>query len=340
MSLFHKLPHKPHSLLSILLLGTRSFTTRNPNPNSFPDEPTSAYYDELVLAAGRSRDFEELRHLLNKRIRDGCFNTSKTFKFISNNDASLSILDNLSQTLARLDKGLPQQSAHNSLILRLCKLGRVEESLRLIDTMARGEYGLNASSFHPILNVLTRKKEMEAAWGVISLMRKYQIPPDLTAYNYFLMAYCFSGDLTAAAEVLTKMLGEGLRADTRTYDALLLGACKVGKVESALALLRRMVDDGVPMLLSTHMYLINALLRMGYYEQAIEYARCFAGKDTWLDCNIFGCLAGKLKESRRFDEAKLILEEMNRRGLKMGDKLRDFYSLNVKKIKGADKEDT
>lgn len=330
MSLFQKLPHKPHHLLSILLLRTRSFTSQSPNPNSFPDEPTSAYYDDLVLAAGRSRDFDALRQLLNKRIRDGCFNTSKTFKFISNNDTSLSILDDLSQTLARLDKGLPQQSAYNSLILRLCKLGRVEESLRLVDTMARGEFGLNASSFHQILNVLTRKKDLGAAWGVMNLMGKYKIPPDLTAYNYFLMAYCFSGDLTAAAEVLTRMVGEGLRADTRTYDALVLGACKVGKVEGALALLRRMVDEGVPMLLSTHMYVIKALLGMGYSAQAVEYARCFAGRDAWLDNNMLGCLASKLIESRMFEEAKLILVEMNQRGLKMGDKLMDFYRLNVK----------
>ncbi|KAM7461900.1 hypothetical protein LguiA_030021 [Lonicera macranthoides] len=47
------------------------------------DEPTSAYYDDLINAAGRQRDFTTVFHLLNKRVRDGCFNTKSTFKFLS-----------------------------------------------------------------------------------------------------------------------------------------------------------------------------------------------------------------------------------------------------------------
>lgn len=330
MSLLQKLPHKPHNSLSVLTVITRFFATLNPNPNPFPDVPTSAYYDDLVHAAGRSRDFETLRDLLNKRVRDGCFNTSKTFNFITNNETSLSVLDDLYQTLARLDKGMPRKSAYDSLISRLCKLGRIDESVRVVHEMACGGFGLNACSFHPVLNALTRKKEMNRAWGVMKLMRQYQIPPDLTAYNYFLSAYCFAGDLTPATEVLTKMVGEGVKADTRTYDALVLGACSAGKVEGALVVLRRMVDDGVPVLLSTHMYVVKALLKRGYYAQSVEFVRIFAGRDTWLDTNSFGCLASKLIELERFDEAELVLEEMNKRGLEMGDKLKDFYRLNFR----------
>jgi pentatricopeptide repeat protein len=314
----------------MLTVITRFFTTLNPKPNPFPDVPTSAYYDDLVYAAGRSRDFETLRDVLNKRVRDGCFNTSKTFNFITNTETSLSVLDDLSQTLARLDKGLPRKSAYDSLISRLCKLGRIDESLRVVHTMAREGFGLNVCSFHTILNALTRKKEMGRAWGVMKLMREYQIPPDLTAYNYFLSAYCFVRDLTSATEVLTKMVEEGVKADTRTYDALVLGACKAGKVEGALVVLRSMVDDGLPVLLSTHMYVVKALLRLGYYAQAVEFVRIFAGRETWLDTHSFGCLASKLIELERFDEAKLVLEEMNKRDLEMGDKLMDFYRLNFR----------
>ncbi|XP_062156212.1 pentatricopeptide repeat-containing protein At3g56030, mitochondrial-like [Alnus glutinosa] len=330
MSFLRKLPHKPHNSLSMLTVITRFFTTLNPKPNPFPDVPTSAYYDDLVYAAGRSRDFETLRDVLNKRVRDGCFNTSKTFNFITNTETSLSVLDDLSQTLARLDKGLPRKSAYDSLISRLCKLGRIDESLRVVHTMAREGFGLNVCSFHTILNALTRKKEMERAWGVMKLMREYQIPPDLTAYNYFLSAHCFVRDLTSATDVLTKMVEEGVKADTRTYDALVLGACKAGKVEGALVVLRSMVDDGLPVLLSTHMYVVKALLRLGYYAQAIEFVRIFAGRETWLDTHSFGCLASKLIELERFDEAKLVLEEMNKRDLEMGDKLMDFYRLNFR----------
>jgi pentatricopeptide repeat protein len=327
MLIFRKFPHKPHNSLSIL---SRFFKSQNPEP--FPDVPTSAYYDELVNSAGRAGVFDTVRDLLNKRFKDGCFNTTNTFKFITNKDeASLPLLlDELTQTLSRLDKGFTRKSAFDSLVARLCKLNQIDLALRVVEKMASGGYGLNACTFHPILNVLTRNKEMERAWCVVNLMREFQITPDLTAYNYFLMAYCFVGDLTSAAEVLTRMEMEGVKADTRTYDALVLGACKTGKVEGAFVLLRSMVDDGIPALLSTHMYVINVLLKLGYYAQAVDFVRCFAGRDTWMDKNNFGGLASKLIDLKRFDEAKLVLDEMKTRDLEMEDKLRDFYQINFK----------
>lgn len=314
-------------LRKLRTVAARFFPTQSLNFNTFPDIPTSAYYDDQVNAAGRSRDFDGLRHLLNKRVKDQCFNTTNTFKFITSTDASLSVLDDLCRTLARLDNGFARKSAYDSLIVRLCKLERVDEALRLVEMMARENYGLNARSFHPILNVVTRKKRMEEAWGVVDLMRRLGAPPDLTAYNYLLMAYCFSGDLDPTAAVLKRIEEEGMRADTRTYDALMLGACKAGKVEGALVLLRRMVDDGVPMQLSTHMYVIDSLLRAGFYDQAVKFVRSVSGRDTWLDKENFGSLANRLIKLKRFDKAKLVLDEMKSRGLDMGDKLKEKYEI-------------
>lgn len=160
-------------------------------------------------------------------------------------------------------------------------------------------------------------------------MARLNVRPDLMAYNIFLMTYCFSGDVDAAAGVLKVIEKDGLAFDARTYDALVLGACKVGKVDGAIVLMRRMVDDGVPALYSTHMCVIEALLKMGCFEQAIKYVKCFSGKDKVLDAELFGCLGSKLMVLKRVKEAVLVLGEMEQRGLKMGYKLRLFYEKNV-----------
>ncbi|KAA8539556.1 hypothetical protein F0562_026248 [Nyssa sinensis] len=243
-----------------------------------PDEPSSAYYDDLINAAGRNRDFATVHRLLNKRYRDGCFNTTNTFRFIS---TDLSILDDLSLSLAHLDRGFPRKSAYDSLVARLCKIQQTDQALRLVETMIREGYGANAATFHPILNALTRKRKMEEAWQVIELTRENDIPPDLTAYNYLLTAYCFVGDLTSAAGVLTRMAQEGMEGDTRTYDALVLGACRAGKVE------------------------------------AFEFVMSYGGRDKVLDTENFGLLASRLIKLRRFDDAKLVLEQMSKRGFAM-----------------------
>ncbi|XP_010264776.1 PREDICTED: pentatricopeptide repeat-containing protein At3g56030 [Nelumbo nucifera] len=296
-----------------------------------PDKPTSAHYDQLVNIAGHSRDFTTLHYLLNKRTKDGCFNTTNTFKFITGAEDDLS---DLIQTLSRLDKGFARKSAFDALIARFCKLDQTERSLRLIDTMIRGEHGINACTFHPILNALTRKKSMEEARCVLALMKDNGITPDVTSYNYILTAYCVAGDLEAAAGVLREILEEGLEVDPRTYDAMVLGACKAGRVEGALALLRRMVDDGVPALYSTHAHVINWLMKLGCFGQAVELVLSYGGIDKGLDTENFGFLGRCLMRARRFKEAKLVLGEMDKRGLVMGQKLRtDYAELLQKPIK-------
>lgn len=69
---------------------------------------TSAQYDDLINAAGREKDFTTVHHLLTKRIKDGCFNTTNTFKFIA---TDLSVLNDLLQALSRLDKDFTRKSA-------------------------------------------------------------------------------------------------------------------------------------------------------------------------------------------------------------------------------------
>lgn len=316
------------SKISSLRITSRLLTTQNITPNPDLDEPTAAYYDDLVNIAGRSRDFDTVHHLLSKRYKDGCFNTTNTFKFITACEEDLSVIDELSQTLARLEIGFARKNAYDSLIARLSKLNWIDESLRVVDTMVRGGSVANACTYHPILSAVTKKKDMERAWRVMEMMRGNGVSPDVTAYNNLLTSYCFVGDTESAARVLAKMREEGMKADARTYDALVLGACKVHKVEGALAVLRRMVDDGVPLLYSTHAHVIGELLRLCYYEQAVEFVMAYGGKDKELDTQSFGILAHRLIKLKKFEKAMLVLEEMKRRDLMMGDKLRDFYERN------------
>uniref|UniRef100_A0A2P2Q5D6 Pentatricopeptide repeat-containing protein At3g56030 n=1 Tax=Rhizophora mucronata TaxID=61149 RepID=A0A2P2Q5D6_RHIMU len=312
----------------IFSIATRLFSAcQRLGADSFPDIPTSAYYDGLVHAAGRDRDLETLRHLLNKRVGDGCFNTADTFSFIVNTSDSLSILDDLIETISRLDEGFHRKQAYDSLVARLCKLQRIEESLRVVDFMARGPCRLTAITFHPILNCLTRKNKVEDAWRVIDKMRQLGASPDLTAFNYLLTAHCVNGKLAAACEIVKRIEEEGMRANSRTYDALVLGACRTGKVEGALVLLRSMEDDGLPALYSTHMHVINALLKLGYYDQAVKFVRAYAGRDNGLDTENYGVLAMKLINLKKLDRAKVVLEEMRERGLAMGDKLKENFRL-------------
>ncbi|CAN4085154.1 unnamed protein product [Withania somnifera] len=307
-----------------------SFAIQNPicSCATIPYFPSCTYYDEQVNKAGREGDFSTVHNLLNKRARDGFFNTNNTFKFISTNNVS--ILNDLLETIARLDSGFPRKSSYDCLIAHLSKMHCISEAMHVAETMVSKGHGANIVTFNPIINALTKKQEFDQTWGVMEVIKSCQITPDLTTYNFLLTGYCFAGNVASAASVLAKMEEEDLGADTRTYDALVLGACRAGKLDAALAVVRRMLDDGVSPLYCTYAHIIGAFLKYNYYEQAVEFVRSYAGIDTKLDAENFGVLATRLITRSKFKEAKELVKEMSERRLKMGPMLKDFYELHVK----------
>ncbi|PIN22463.1 hypothetical protein CDL12_04829 [Handroanthus impetiginosus] len=298
----------------------RYFSIQSANPS--PDAtPSSSQYDELINAAGSKRDFAAVRDLLSERLIHGCFATNKTFNFIAKD---VSVLDDLLQNLADLDDWFTRKHAHDALVAQLAKLCRTEEALRVAETMARKNYGTTIATFNSILTALARKKEISASWRVIELMRACKVRPSVASFNYIITSSCFRGDVRSTADALVKMEEEGLKADVRTYDALVLGACRAGKVDAALAMMRRMVEDGVPAIYSTYVHIIKEMVRCGYYAQAVEFVMIFAGRDEKLDAENFRYLIKRLKIRKRIEEAKLVVEEMVKRGLKIDDGLEDL----------------
>lgn len=309
-------PHKTLKFPSLVRRTlTLSFSTQTPI--------TAHHYDDLINAAGRSGEFSAVRRLLTNRWRDGFFNTKSTFNFIT---SDLTALEETLQTLKYLEKGFAKKGAYDSLIARLSRLDRTRHALRVAQIMVSENVGANAVSFHPILNFLSRKNTDEAA-RVLEMMKRMKVLPDVTSYNYVLTSYCFDGKLEEAAKVVDEMDENGIVYDSRTYDALVLGACKVKRVDGGLVLLRRMVNEGISALYSTHIHVINALLKQGYYGQAVEFVLIYAGRDKALDHECFGVLARRLISLKRFDEAKLVLEEMRSRGLEIGGKLTEAIEM-------------
>ncbi|KAK4798065.1 hypothetical protein SAY86_030391 [Trapa natans] len=314
------------SAVAVAGASVRSFCSSYPNPDPFviPDEPTSDHYDGLVNSVGRDGDFDALHRLLNKRIKDGCFNTSRTFRFLD--ESSLPVLDELLCTVARLDAGITRKNAFDSLISRLCRIRHVDSAMRVVAAMLLDDAReVNAVTLHPIVNQLTRMKEFDRAWRLVEEARRMGVQPDLTVYNYFLTAHAAGGDISETIRMLERMDEEGMGADTRTYDAMVLAACRAGRPEGALALIRGMVDEGIPAMYSTHVHVINALLRQGHNSEAIEFVRAFSGRDDKLDSENFGILAYKFIKRKQFVEAKLVMETMGSRDLRIGDKLKSLY---------------
>ncbi|VVB02868.1 unnamed protein product [Arabis nemorensis] len=253
------------------------FTDRSFSTVKIPQSRRSTTkFDKLIYDAGNSGDFETVRCLLNSRVAYGSFNTSDTFKFLTNTASYTSDLEDLRRVLPQIDRGFTRKNAYDILIARLCKLNRIEDALIVIGDMS----GLTPSTFHPILCSLTKKNKIEEAWRVVESMRSKSVPVDVTSYNYFLTSHCYDGELEEASEVIRKIEEEeGISPDACSYDALVLGACRSGKVEAAIGILRRMEEDGVRVLYSTYAHVITEMVKEGYYALGLEFVLTYAGRD-------------------------------------------------------------
>ncbi|KAL9224217.1 hypothetical protein vseg_000278 [Gypsophila vaccaria] len=306
-------------------------------PNSDRSEPIhhiptrrnayTAYYDDQVAEAGEAGDFPRLRHLLIERINKQCYNSKDTFNFVTKTQNSIYALDRLFDCLASLPAGTPRRSAFDCFVKRLCILGLHDHALRVVDKMRQRNLELNSYTYHPVIHTVTKKHGVEEAVALLQRMRDDGIEPDTTSYNFLLTAYCKRRDVGKAVSVLEAMK----KGDARTYDAMVVGACKVGKVEGAVAIVRAAVDDGVTLIHSTYEHVIKALLDAGYYVQGLKFVLCFAGRVKKLDDVIFDVLGKGLIELRRFEEAKMVVDEMKKRELFMSKKVMEFWVLHGSK---------
>ncbi|KAJ8647609.1 hypothetical protein MRB53_000632 [Persea americana] len=317
----------PYYLLSLpLRFLSTSTSTPNPNPSPNPnsDQVTSASYDHLINEAGRSRDFSTVESLLSQRIQTGHFNTTNTFKFVADDPTSL--LPPALLSISSLPPGFGQKNAFDSLIILLCKSHLTHLTHHVLEKMP---HCLNSISFYPILSSLSRAKHMAEVSLTLDFMKRHSIPPDATCYNYILSAHCHVGNLSAAADTLTTMLDEGLAADSLTFDALVLGACRAGRLDAAVALVMRMVEDGVKVLDCTYSHVISGLLGIGGYWEAVEFVKAVGGRERRLDVENFGVLGRGLVRRKRWEEVKVVVKEMEERGLEIEGKVKDFYETDL-----------
>ncbi|KAK9697356.1 hypothetical protein RND81_08G032200 [Saponaria officinalis] len=329
LTLHRLIKHKNSNIPSLSLLHT---TPHSDPPEQIRHIPTrrnqyTAYYDDLVAKAGEARDFPRLRHLLIERINNKCYNSKDTFNFVTKTQNSISNLDDIFDCLASLPSGTPRRSAFDCFVKRLCILGLLDHALQVLDKMRQRKLELNSYTYNPVIQSLIKNRPVKEAVKVLEGMKNNGVEPDTTSYNYLLTAYCMRRDVGSAVGVLERMT----KGDARTYDAMVIGTCRVGKVEGAVAIVRAAVDDGVTLMHCTYEHVIKALLDAGYYEQGLKFVLCFAGRVKKLDDVNFDFLGKCLIELKRFDEAKMVVDEMKKRGLFMSEKVKEFWVLHGSK---------
>ena len=155
-------------------------------------------------------------------------------------EEAVALVDEVGTERVKLD-----QYIFGSLVHGLLRRGRLKEALEKVDSMK--EVGV-----HPTVHVYTslivhffKEKQMEKALETFQKMKEEGCKPTIVTYSALIRGHMDMGNIVDAWNVFRLIQREGPFPDFKTYSMFISSLCKVGKSEEALQLLSEMLDSGI-----------------------------------------------------------------------------------------------
>ncbi|XP_040997738.1 pentatricopeptide repeat-containing protein At3g18020 isoform X2 [Juglans microcarpa x Juglans regia] len=278
-------------------------------------------YTYKVLVEGLCKESElhkarkVLQYMLNKEgvVLPRMFNIYLRALVLLNNPTEL-----LNLLVFMLQKQCqPDVITLNTAINGFCKMGRIEEALKVLNDMIIGKFcSPDAVTFTTIICGLLDVGRTQEAFGVLHhIMPKHGVRPGIVTYNAVLRGLFKLRQGNEAMEVFNSMVSDGVVADSTTYTIVIEGLCESGQIEEA----QRFWDDVIwpSKIHDNFVYaaLLKGLCRSGKLNEACHFL--YELVDSGVSPNIFNYNilidnACKLGLKR---EAYQIMGEMRRNGV-------------------------
>ena len=213
----------------------------------------------------------------------------------------------------------PDIATYNILINRLCKEGRMEDAVGVLDEAAKKGLVLNNITYAPLIQGYCRVKEYDIASKLLLQMVERGCKPDIVTYGILIHGLVASGHMDDAVKMKGKMIERGVSPDAAIYNMLMSGLCKRGGFSSAKLLFLEMLDRNISPDAYVYATLIDGFIRSGDFEEAKKVSSLSIEKGVKVDvvhhnAMIKGfCRSGMLNEAlmcmNRMTEERLVPDE-------------------------------
>ncbi|KAJ4917853.1 Pentatricopeptide repeat-containing protein [Raphanus sativus] len=213
----------------------------------------------------------------------------------------------------------PDIATYNILINRLCKEGRMEDAVGVLDEAAKKGLVLNNRTYGPLIQGYCNIKEYEIASKLLLQMAERGCRPDIVTYGILIHGLVASGHMDDAVMMKAKMIDRGVSPDAAIYNMLMSGLCKRGGFLSAKLLFLEMLDRNISPDAYVYATLIDGFIRSGDFEEAKKIFSLSIEKGVKVDvvhhnAMIKGfCRSGMLNEAlmcmKRMAEENLVPDE-------------------------------
>ncbi|XP_027067196.2 pentatricopeptide repeat-containing protein At1g77360, mitochondrial [Coffea arabica] len=161
--------------------------------------------------------------------------------------------------------------AYHTMIEALAKIRQYQLMWDLVNAM-RSKKMLNIETFCIIMRKYARAKKVEEVVYTFNIMKKYDVPPNVAAFNGLLSALCKSKNVRKAQEIFDNMKGQFV-PDSKTYSILLEGWGRAPNLPKAREIYREMVEAGCDPDIVTYGIMVDILCKAGRVDEAVEIVK-------------------------------------------------------------------
>ncbi|XP_020535676.1 putative pentatricopeptide repeat-containing protein At5g06400, mitochondrial isoform X2 [Jatropha curcas] len=157
-------------------------------------------------------------------------------------------------------------------IRALCRAGRLEEALSLLDEVGGERATLDQYAYGTLVHGLLREGRQEQALAKVNSMKQEMqqegCEPTIVTHSALIRGYMNMGRVDDAWNVFNCLKLKGPLPDFKTYSMFISCLCKAGKSEEALRLISEMLDAGIIPSTINFRTVFYGLNREGKYDLA------------------------------------------------------------------------
>ncbi|KAF7804213.1 putative pentatricopeptide repeat-containing protein [Senna tora] len=208
--------------------------------------PSTSTYKYLILAlcGKKGRKVDEAIKIYEEMISAGCVPDKELVETYLGCLCEVGEMADARRCIDSLKKsGYTVPLSHSLFIRALCRAGRVEEALKLVEE----DVGIEKSTLDQltcgsIVHGLLRMGRLEEALAKVDSMKEAGMTPTIHVYTSLIVHFFKEKQIGKAVEIFEEMRGSGYEPTVVTYSALIRG---VGRSEEALKLLSEMLEGGI-----------------------------------------------------------------------------------------------
>ncbi|XVE77207.1 hypothetical protein DITRI_Ditri13aG0043000 [Diplodiscus trichospermus] len=209
------------------------------------------------------------------------------------------------------------------LINLLCKFGRVDDAMEVLNKMGEGSKGDGVSVeadviiYNTLIDGLCKVGRPEEGLHLMERMKSMKgLAPNTITYTHLIDGFCKVGEIDRGKELFDQMNEEGVSPNVISLNAVVNGMCRNGRINSAIEFFSNMQGKGLKGDVVTYTTLITACCNGDNIDKAIDLfdqmlsSGCFA--DAIVNCSLISsfCRAG------RMDDASNVLSKLKEAGFR------------------------